>query len=251
MMALLSLLNEHGQLPLGTIAARLGTSAATIRRDVAQLAAEGLLERTHGGARPVVGVTELPVHLRGGTQLAAKQAIARTVASLIPEGRHALALTGGSTTVAVLRALKGRRDLTVVTNSLSIGLAAAELDLSRVLIAGGVLRRNSLELVGPLAEATMKLVNVGTAVLGADGLTVAGGLTIHDETEARTNQLMLDRAQRVIATVDSSKLGTVTLAKVVDLADIDVLVTDDGAKASTIAEIRAAGVEVLVAGCDG
>lgn len=248
MMALLELLRERGPLTLAYLARTLDASAATIRRDVAQLAEQGLLERTHGGVRPLSGGSELPIRLRDGQHHEAKRAIAELVATLIPQGRHALALTGGSTTAAVLRALGSRHDLTIITNSLSIGLAAAEMGQSRVLIAGGVLRRNSLELVGPLAEATMKLVNVGTAVVGADGCSVEGGLTTHDETEARTNQLMIERADRVIAAVDSSKLGTVTLAKLVDLKDVDILVTDDRAPARALAELRGTGVEVLVAG---
>ena len=168
------------------------------------------------------------------------------VATLIPAGKHAIGLTGGTTTAEVLRALKHRDDLTIITNSLSIGLEAAEQGQSRVLIAGGVLRSSSLELVGSLAETTMKLVNVGTAVVGADGITVDGGLTTHDEVEARTNHFMIERAQRVIAAIDSSKIGLVTLAKMVDLKDIDLLVTDSGATDEQLRRIRAAGVEVHV-----
>lgn len=251
MMTLLELLHEKGPLSLSTLAETLHASAATIRRDVAQLAAQGLLERTHGGARPPRGSTQLPVHLREGQHPHEKNSIGSVAASLIPEGRQAIGLTGGSTTERVLRALSGRNDLTIITNSLSIGMAAAEMGQRRVLIAGGVLRPNSLELVGPLAESTLKLVNVGTAIIGADGCTVADGLTTHDENEARTTQLMISRAERVIAAVDSSKLGTVALAKVVDLKEVDVLVTDDGASTALLQEIRAGGTEVLVAGTLG
>ncbi|HJE50802.1 MAG TPA: DeoR/GlpR family DNA-binding transcription regulator [Tessaracoccus flavescens] len=246
MVALLALLNEHGQLSLTYLADKLGASAATIRRDVAQLASQGLLERTHGGAGPARGTHEIPVRLRGGRHHDAKQRIAVHVATLIPAGKHAIGLTGGTTTAEVLRALKHRDDLTIITNSLSIGLEAAEQGQSRVLIAGGVLRSSSLELVGSLAETTMKLVNVGTAVVGADGITVDGGLTTHDEVEARTNHFMIERAQRVIAAIDSSKIGLVTLAKMVDLKDIDLLVTDSGATDEQLRRIRAAGVEVHV-----
>ncbi|NLE96541.1 MAG: DeoR/GlpR transcriptional regulator [Propionibacterium sp.] len=248
MVALLELLQERGPLSLTSIADLLDASAATIRRDVALMASQGLIERTHGGARPLETGTEVPVHLRGGQHPAAKQAIAGVVASLIPAGQHAIGLTGGSTTDAVLRALKGHDDLTIITNSISVGQAAAELDQSRVLIVGGVLRRNSLELIGSLAESTMKLIKVETTILGADGCTVEGGLTTHDKREARTNQLMAERADRVIAAVDSSKLGLQTDAKVVDLQQVDTLVTDAGAPEALLEAIRDLGVEVLVAG---
>lgn len=247
MVALLELIHDRGPLSLTCIADLLGASAATIRRDVAVLAEQGLLERTHGGARPLERGKQVPVRLRSGQHPAAKQAIARVVASLIPTGRHAIAITGGSTTDAVLRALGNHDQLTIITNSITVGLAAAELDQNRVLIVGGVLRRNSLELVGSLAESTLKLINVETAILGADGCTIDGGLTTHDEREARTNQLMVGRAGRVIAAVDSSKLGLATSAKVVDLQQVHTLVTDDGAPLQLIEQIRDLGVEVLVA----
>lgn len=244
MVALIALLNEQGQLPLSYLAETLDASSATIRRDVALLAAQGLLERTHGGARPIKGNRELPVRLRDGRNQETKRRIARAAAALIPQGKHAIGLSGGTTTAEVLRALRNRDDLTIITNSLSIGLEAAEMGQGRVLIAGGVLRASSLELVGSLAESTMKLVNVGTAVLGADGASLEAGFTTHDEIEARTNYAMIERAQRVIVAVDSSKLGQPTLAKMADFSDVHVLVTDSDAPEDFLDAVRAAGVEV-------
>ena len=245
MVALLAMLSEEGPLPLSPLAETLGASAATIRRDVALLAAQGLLERTHGGARPVKG-RELPVRLRDGRNQDAKRRIALAVAALIPHGRHAIGLTGGTTTAEVLRALHHRDDLTIITNSISIGLEAAEQGQARVLIAGGVLRPSSLELVGSLAESTMKLVNVGTAVVGVDGVSATGGLTTHDEIEARTNYAMIERADRVIVAVDSTKIGQTTLAKMADISEIHALVTDAGAPEDELQRIREAGVDVHV-----
>lgn len=244
MVAVLGMLDDKGQMALSELAQELRVSEATIRRDVAILASQGLLERTHGGARPNRGNRELPVRLRDGRNQVAKTRIAAAAAAEIPLGKHAIALTGGTTTAEVVRALASRDDLTMITNSLSIGMLAADQGQARVLIAGGVLRSNSLELVGQLAEATLRLVNIGTALVGADGISAVGGLTTHDETEARTNHAMIERAQRVIAVVDSSKVGTVTLAKMADLSDIDVLITDTGVDPEELAHIRDAGVEV-------
>ncbi|RMB59046.1 DeoR/GlpR family DNA-binding transcription regulator [Tessaracoccus antarcticus] len=246
MVALLALLNDRGQLPLSFLATELNASEATIRRDVAVLASQGLLDRTHGGARPAKGRHELPERLRGSRNPDAKTRIAIAAARMIPEGKHAIGLTGGTTAASVLRALAHRDDLTIITNSLTIGMEAAAQGQARVLIAGGVLRSNSLELVGSLAEATLRLVNVGTAIVGADGISSVGGLTTHDDIEARTNHTMIERAQRVICVADSSKIGHVTLSKMGDLSEIDVLITDAGAPADEIARIREAGVEVHV-----
>lgn len=244
MVAVLALLDEQGEMPLSQLASTLGVSEATIRRDVAMLDSQGLLERTHGGARPTRSNRELPVRLRDGRNHGAKARVAKEAVSLLPSGRHAIGLTGGTTTAEVLLALDGRDDLTIITNSLTIAHRAAEQGQSRVLMAGGVLRPNSLELVGQLAEATLRLVNIGTAFVGVDGVSLTGGLTTHDETEARTNHTMIERAQRVIVVVDSTKIGKVTLAKVADLSEIDVLITDSNAPEEELSQLRAAGIDV-------
>ena len=119
MVTLLAILREHGEVQLRDIATTLGTSVATIRRDVAVLAEQGLLIRTHGGARSTGPDGELPVNLRDGRHHQAKQAIARTAVAELPRGRHAIALTGGTTTAEVVRALHHRHDLTIVTNSVT------------------------------------------------------------------------------------------------------------------------------------
>ena len=246
MVALLAAVAEKGDVQLSELALMLGASAATIRRDVATLAEQGLLVRTHGGAKRVKQGAELPVQLRDGRNRRAKQAIARAVVERIPSGKHAIALTGGTTTTEVLRALHSRRDVTLITNSVSLALEAAKVGQQRVLIAGGVLRSNSLELVGSLAEATFRQINVGTAIVGSDGVSLEGGLTTHDDTEAATNHSMIERAQMVICVADGSKIGRVTLAKLADLSEIDLLVTDSSADRLELAKITKAGVEVLV-----
>ncbi|MDU7360079.1 MAG: DeoR/GlpR family DNA-binding transcription regulator [Propionibacteriaceae bacterium] len=247
LVALLECVQERGAVSLVSLAEQLGASAATIRRDVTQLAAQGLVERTHGGVRPISRAdAELPFHLRDTRQVELKRAIGCRAALEVPQGRHAVALTGGSTTAAVLRELRHRTDLTIITNSISIGLEAAELGQDKVLIAGGVLRSNSLELGGPLAESTMRLVHIDTAIVGADGCSAKQGLTTHDEVEARTNRAMLQRARRVIATMDSSKIGESTRAPIWEMARVNVLVTDDGASNAELQRIRKLGVKVVV-----
>jgi len=100
--------------------------------------------------------------------------------------------------------------------------------------------------VGVLAENTFNAVNVGTAILGTDGISSRGGATTHDETEARTNHAMVAHAQRVMVVADGSKVGRITLAKVADLSEIHILVTDETADKAELERIRAAGIEVHV-----
>jgi DeoR family transcriptional regulator of aga operon len=246
MISILELLGERQTLRLSVLTDALGASAATIRRDLADLEDQGLLVRTHGGAR-ILGVqSELPVRLKDSQFREAKRLIARAAAQLIPHGRYAIALSGGSTTTEVARVLADRSELTIVTNSLTTATELAGRSNLRVLMTGGLIRSNSLELVGSLAENTFNAINVNTSILGADGVSAAAGVTTYDETEARTNYAMVSHSQRVIVVAGGSKIGRFTLAKVADLEQVDELITDSSADPRELELIASAGVNVHV-----
>ena len=242
--AILDLVKESRSVSLADLTDRLGISPATARRDLTELADQHLIARTHGGARVLEGDPELPMALRDTRFPGPKHAIARAMAARLPQGRHVLALSGGTTTAAVAREVSHRRDLTVVTNSLTIANQLAG-SAARVVVTGGFLRPQSLELVGVVAENTFNAVNVGTAVLGADGVAASAGVTTHDETEARTNHAMVGKAQSTVVVADGSKIGRVALAQMADWVQVATLITDRSADPDELARIRAAGVEVV------
>ena len=246
MVSILELLAQQSSVSLAEFSDALHSSAATIRRDLADLEAQGLLSRTHGGARAVGSQSELPVRLKDSQFRQAKQLIARKAAQLIPSGRYAIALSGGSTTAEVAKALANRSGLTIVTNSLTTAMEFASRPNLKVLMTGGLIRSNSFELVGSLAENTFNAINVGTAILGTDGISALAGATTHDETEAKTNLAMVLHAERVLVVADGSKVGRVTLAKVADLEQIHELVTDSTADPDELERIAAAGVTIHV-----
>jgi DeoR family transcriptional regulator of aga operon len=252
MVEILDLVGERGEIDFSELAHRLGVSAATVRRDLADLADQRLLLRTHGGARAVdQGAGELPVALRDTQFQDAKRAIAKAMVARLPGERYVIALSGGSTTATVARQLADRRNLTVVTNSLTIAQLLAAYPGVRVMMTGGFLRPQSLELVGAIAEGTFSAVNVGTAILGADGVDASSGVTTHDETEARTNHAMVLNAQRTVVVADGSKIGRVALAQMASLDQVETLITDSTADAAALDAIRAAGVQVVVADVAG
>ena len=246
MLAVLKSVNARGPVALADLAGELRVSAATLRRDLADMEDQGLLIRTHGGARPHAVHDEVPVHLRDLEAREAKHRIALRAAELIPTGPYAVALSGGTTTAEIAKALSRRTQLTIVTNAVTIALELAARPTAKVILTGGMVRSTSFEAVGVLAEATFKAVNVGTAILGVDGVSAAGGATTHDEVEARTNQAMVDHAQRVMVVTDGSKVGRVTLARMAETAQIDVLITDTTADSGELDRLRAAGVVVHV-----
>lgn len=246
MVDIVELIAARGTVSLAELSEELRISPATVRRDLAELEYQRLILRTHGGATGIESRAELPVTLKDSQFQEAKRAIARTMAGLIPAERYAVALSGGTTTAAVARALSNHTELTIVTNSLTIATLVTSFPRLKVIMTGGHLRSQSLELVGVLAENTFNAINVGTAILGSDGVTAAGGITTHDETEARTNNAMVTHAQRAVVVVDGSKIGRLALAKVADIQDIDMLITDESADRDELDRIAAQGVTVHV-----
>ena len=252
MRTLLALLAGRAQdtpLTLDELVAELGVSKATLRRDLAALEDERLVVRTHGGARAGQdGAAEIPVRLRTAQASLAKQAIGRATARLIPSGEpHTLAVCGGTTTTEVIRALRRRAGLTVITNALPLAAEAAAWSNIRVIITGGLVRAHSLEAVGPLSEKAFNSFTVATAVLGADGVSAEHGVTTHDETEARTDRTMITHAHRVIVVADGTKIGKATHASLTGLDQVHDLVTDADADPAELERIRAAGVRVHIA----
>jgi DeoR family transcriptional regulator of aga operon len=246
MLAELSLLDEDGFVSLSTLTRELNVSAATVRRDLADMEEQGFLVRTHGGARVHSSQVEVPVRLRDSQFRAAKQRIARRAAELLPDGPYSIALSGGTTTAEVAKVLAVRPELAIVTNSLTTVMAIASRPNLKVIMTGGVVRPSSYEAVGVLAENTFNAINVGTAILGTDGVSAAGGVTTHDETEARTNNAMVRHAQRTVVVADGSKIGRLALAQVTEISGVETLITDASADPKELDLIREAGVRVIV-----
>jgi len=245
MTRIVELLDANGPMTLDSMATELGTSVSTIRRDLSLLAGQQMLVRTHGAAQLLESRHELPVNLRNTRSREAKQAIAQATLDYIPRSQFAVGMSGGTTTACVVQAIAaaGYDRLRIVTNSLTIAQIVANHPRLKLSMSGGNLRPESLELVGLLAENTFKSINLGLAVLGADGVT-ATAVTTHDETEARTNHAMASHSAKVIVVVDGSKIGRATLAQMLPIDKVDILITDSSANPAVLQRIRDAGVEV-------
>lgn len=248
--ALLELLTERGRLSIEDAAAHAGVSPATIRRDFDQLADQQMLTRSRGGA-VANGVGELPLRYKWSRNASEKQRIGRAAANLVPPGA-VVGLNGGTTTTEVARALAARpgaptgATVTVVTNALNIANELAVRPQVKIVVTGGVTRPQSYELIGPLADASLRELSLDVAVIGVDGIALEG-VYAHDEGEASINRLTVRQARRVIVVADGSKLGERAFARICPLDAVDVLVTDSGAAAETVAAFEAVGVSVLQA----
>lgn len=246
MRAILNLIDTESTTAVDELAAALSVSSATVRRDLAQLAGQGLVLRSHGGAVRVDRGYELPIRYRETTQATEKRRIGQVAAGLVQDGA-VVGFTGGTTTMEVSRALATRPNLTVVTNALNIGAELALRPNIRLVVTGGIARSASFELSGPAAERTIQDYNIDLAFIGVDGVDRRSGCTTHNDSEALTNAALVRRAARVVVVADHTKLGQVKFAKICDIEAVDVLITDSGASDELLATLGAAGVEVKLA----
>ena len=243
--AILDRLASGGTVDVTSLAKELAASQATIRRDLATLERQRLLQRTHGGAVAQAVSYELPLRYKGVRFAAEKRRIAAAAAGTVAEGM-AVGLTGGTTATEVARALADRPRLTIVTNALNIASELGVRPNIKLIVTGGLARSQTYELSGPIAEASLAGLNLDVAFIGVDGVDASAGCTTHEEVEAHTNQVMLRHAQRAVLVADSSKIGMITFARICPVGDIDELITDQGADPAAVRALTDVGVQVTL-----
>ena len=237
-------LQRNGSALISGLAEELSVSEMTIRRDLAGLERDGLLERVHGGAVLAQrGVEEPGFDKKVACQRAEKAAIARLAASMVRPG-SAVGLSAGTTTFMLARQLAQAEGVTVLTNSMKVWteLQHPGDSHSRVILTGGDFRTPSDALVGPTADATIRSMYVDVLFLGVHGMDPVAGLTTPNISEAETNRTFIAHARRLVVLADHTKWRTVGLHIIAPLSAADTIVTDDG--------IAAEGRDLLAAQVD-
>lgn len=238
---------DSGEVKVATLSRLAGVSEMTVRRDLEALEREGLVRRVHGGAISATSRSyEPPFALRAGHHAEVKVRIGRAAASLVAKGETAV-IDVGTTTLELARALGDASTLTVLTPSLRVVEELAGNAEVRVIVTGGIVRRGELSLIGDLAERSFDALHCDTAFIGVGGLERGAGLTEFNLDDTRVKRAALGTARRCVVLADSSKLGKVAFATICPLERMDVLVTDSSATDATLAPVRDAGVEVLIA----
>ncbi|WET77237.1 DeoR/GlpR family DNA-binding transcription regulator [Amycolatopsis sp. QT-25] len=249
---LLDLLGQREKIDVEDVAEELHVSAATIRRDLDHLAEQQLLTRTRGGAVANDLAYDLPLRYKTARHVPEKQRISVAAAALVTQGM-VVGLNGGTTTAGVARSLATRSDLaglrdspglTVVTNALNIAHELAVRPHVKIVVTGGVARPQSFELSGPLATRVLSELTIDLLFLGVDAFDADAGAFAHHEGEASINRLMVERAERVVAVADGSKLGRRAFARICATPQVHALVTDANADPKVLRAFEAAGVEV-------
>lgn len=246
---LLDMLGQREKIDVEDVAAELDVSAATIRRDLDHLAEQQLLTRTRGGAVANDLAYDLPLRYKTARHVPEKQRISTAAAAEVTKGM-VVGLNGGTTTAGVARALAMRSELnsspglTVVTNALNIAHELAVRPNVKIVVTGGVARPQSFELSGPLATRVLSELTIDLLFLGVDAFDAGAGAFAHHEGEASINRLMVERAERVVAVADGSKLGRRAFARICETTQVHALVTDTDADPEAVRAFEAAGVEV-------
>ncbi|MFG3089376.1 DeoR/GlpR family DNA-binding transcription regulator [Streptomyces antibioticus] len=247
---------RRGGVRVNELTRKLGVSDMTVRRDLDALARQGVLEKVHGGAVPVVEASthEPGFEAKSGLELTAKEDIARAAAELVAPG-SAIALSGGTTTFALAHRLVDVPDLTVVTNSVRVAdvfhvaqrTSGPRQGAATVVLTGGV-RTPSDSLVGPVADQAIKALHFDLLFLGVHGISAEAGLSTPNLAEAETNRRLVRSARRVVVVADHTKWGVVGLSSFAELEQVDTLVTDAGLPRAARAEISEHLRRLVVAG---
>jgi DeoR/GlpR family transcriptional regulator of sugar metabolism len=234
------------------IAARIGVSTMTIRRDLEYLEKAGKITRTHGGAvvnadgaRAGADEEESIFDRRLLKNAGGKEAIARMAATLV-ESAQSVGLDVGTTVLTAAQQLAGRQDLRFCTNNLRAAVALAG-NGSPVYILGGEVRVPELSVVGSSAIQSIHSNFLDWLFLGASAID-ENGLYDFSPEDSEVKRAFIHSADRVALLCDASKFERRALARICELNVVDVLVTDQAPPPRLAAALRSAGVEVKVAG---
>ncbi len=238
-------LGRDGRLVAKDLAAELGVSEDSVRRDLRELAAAGLCQRVYGGALPVSpAIADYPT--RQQVAVESKERVAAVASGLVRPGSTAI-LDGGTTALAVVAALPRDLEATVVTHSPTVAVALADHAGVEVQVLGGRLFRHSMVTCGAAAVEAAQGVWADVFLLGVTGVHHEAGLTTGDADEAAMKRALARRAAETHVLASAEKIGAASRFLVLPLAAVSSVVTDapDG---DAVRRIAAAGVRVVDAG---
>ncbi|WP_420035607.1 DeoR/GlpR family DNA-binding transcription regulator [Streptomyces sp. cg28] len=242
---LLGLLAREGKIVAKDVAADLGISEDSVRRDLRDLAAEGRCQRVYGGALPASpAVADLAT--RAGVAPDGKQKVAAAAAALVRPG-SALILDGGTTALAVARHLPPNLRCTVITHSPTIATALLDHPRAELFLLGGRVFKHSAVTCGAAAVEAAQNVSADLCLIGVTGVHPEAGLTTGDAEEAAMKRALAARAADTYVLASSEKIGTASRYRVLPWEDVTAVITDADPGHPVIAELTASGVEVLTA----
>jgi DeoR/GlpR family transcriptional regulator of sugar metabolism len=245
-------IRSRGASSIRELSERYNVSEMTVRRDLEELAARGVVSRTHGGAMYVefeAGSSEEQYYAKQRVNEDIKRSLAAAAVSGYVANGDVIIIGGGTTVATMSPYLSPIPNLTVVTNNLvtAVELARSHHPTSTVISVGGIVREVSYTSIGPVVHAFFNEFHANTLFLSSVGYVEGLGFMDPSMSETEAKQAMMKAADRLVMVVDSSKFGRKSLMTSVPLEAVDVLVTDQGAPLATIDCFRERGIEVCIA----
>ena len=242
---ILEKLQDEKKVVVSELSILFDVSEETIRRDLDKLDREGMAVKSYGGAtlNETSGL-DMPFNVRKKRNMRGKQIIAELVDSLVQEGEHII-VDPSTTAVAIVKALKSRRRLTVITNSIEVLVELSDVSGWDVISTGGTLRENYLALVGPKAVEGICAFNADRAILSCKGLDMEKGITDANEMFSQVKQTMLRSAKQRILAADHTKFNKVAFSQICELTAVDMVVTDVRPNQEWLSYFAEKGIECL------
>ncbi|MFV0382473.1 DeoR/GlpR family DNA-binding transcription regulator [Paracoccus sp. (in: a-proteobacteria)] len=245
-MEILELARAAGRVGVEDLAGRFDVTLQTIRRDLGELAGQGMLDRVHGGAVMRPGVSNIGYQDRRRMNQDAKAAIARACAAEIPDNSSVM-LNLGTTTEAVARELLNHRNLTVITNNMNVANILVANESCEIMVAGGALRRLDGGLVGDLTTEFMAQFKPDFAIIGTSALDADGELLDFDLAEIRVSRAIASLARRTFLVTDISKMARSAPMRITSLARLDSVFVDQPLPDELMRKCAEWGTRVIVA----
>ncbi|MBP2645718.1 MAG: transcriptional regulator, DeoR family [Firmicutes bacterium] len=243
---MLEYIRSYSSASVRELSQRFQVSESTVRRDLQELESSNIIKRTHGGAVCFDDVNIEPTFREKEDRFRLeKAAIAKKAVDFIEKGDTIL-IDSGTTTLYMANELRSFSDLTVVTNSIALAQSLQGMGNIQLVVVGGILRNNTLAMVGPLAEQVIGQINVNKAFIATNAIDVRSGLTTPNLMEAATKAKMISVAKKVFLLADHTKIGKVSFAKFAGVSELDTWIVDDQVPQEKADQFEEAGVEVCM-----
>jgi len=243
---IMTLLHESGKVIANDLAQRFEVSTETIRRDLDELEKTNKLKKVYGGAVKFKSDVEPAILERESIHVEAKRKIGYLASQLI-EDSDVIVLDEGTTVLQIIPYLEHKRHLTIMTNSIPALLLLLEHQKrgtfdGKIILIGGEVSARHLRVSGPIAERTMEDFFVSKSFVSVDGVSLKNGVTSYDYEKAVFTRKIMQCSDTVIVVADQSKIDKRTVAKISDLRDIDILISNEAPPADWKASLKKIGL---------
>lgn len=242
---ILELVQEKGKVKVSELSCFFGVSEVSIRADLAELEAQELLSRVHGGA--VSGYKSyynMSLAQRMKTNSAEKIAVSKCISGMIKDN-ETIIMNAGTTLLYVLRELKNKK-LTIVTNSIALALEGAENKNFKIILLGGDVDSAYQFTYGVKTMRLLEQYHADTFLLSVDGINAEKGFSTFYYQEAEICSRMIERAARTIVAADYTKIGRVAFAEIEKADMADAIVTNSTAAEEHVNALKANGNKIIL-----